>query len=225
MFTSCSVTKRRYTGGYSVSWRQAPPKVLVEKESVIIKSSISHKNIEKLSLKDVSVATESTSDKRVLFHHVNKATPLFSHKNAIYRNISVNGDGDPVVNSNKNKGDEAPSYVRDNYFRKVCSQSKTSLSTGIFSLTVTLFSLTLGLSLIALKASSVGFWATSDLAGPVMVIGSFSGGVLGIIAMVFGIIALHKINAAEEKYTGKDNAITGIVFASILFVILTFLLA
>jgi hypothetical protein len=98
------------------------------------------------------------------------------------------------------------------------------MHSGMYALTLTLSSTVIWLMLIVLK--NIGMvWATASLAGAVLIGGVVSGGSLGVLAIVFGVIALHKINKDKELLTGKKKAVTGIVFATILFGILTLMVS
>ena len=206
--------------GYSVNWKHQAPKTIFQREPTIASTINSSASVKSMTLKKSYFEPVSIANSQVPY--TDFSCPKHKVSNPI---VLLNSKEDPRI-KHKHKKTEMLPYVAppgDNYFRMVYDQSRKSLLAGVLSVTITLFSLTLGVLLIVLKSTSVGFWATSDLAGPIMFVGYVSGGIRGIVAVVLGIMALPKINSEQGKYMGKKNAITGIVFASILFGILTLL--
>jgi hypothetical protein len=220
LLDSCSVTQRRYMPGYSVTWNHKAPKTVLYSESNFVRNAINHHPppttiaIKEFSLPSLKIADDETTPAHLnpltLLHYKNKTTKHF---------VSIAKE--PLPSSTSLKTDLPAKASPDNYYvKEICKQSRTSMVTGMFSLTILLFSVVIGLLMIALKSSG-GLWASLNLAGPVFFMGCLIGGVLGVTAIVSGIIAIHKINKGEEKYTGKTNAVTGMVFATIFFGILT----
>ncbi len=104
----------------------------------------------------------------------------------------------------------------------VCKQAKASQHMGMFALTITLLSLAAWV-IIQASINSGSKWATAMLASYIVAGGVIAGGILAILAIIFAIVAFHKIHMEQGKYTGTGKAVGGIIFAIILFGVLALL--
>lgn len=221
LFESCSVTKRRYLPGFSVNWNHKAPNTVTPKNLFTSKVATNRNSIKTIVTKQLTIAVTSPLNNFKLKNgFVNFP---FYHSNKIRAGRVFQSKSEPVISqSNGESPANAPS--NDGSGKETCKQSKVSMHSGMYALTLTLSSTVIWLMLIVLKNIGMA-WATASLAGAVLIGGVVSGGSLGVLAIVFGVIALHKINKDKELLTGKKKAVTGIVFATILFGILTLMVA
>lgn len=218
LLQSCSLTQRRYLPGFSVNWNHRAPKTCVNKNTKLARNYTNHYRTTSIAAKPLSIATENPLDNFVIPYPL-KTTPVFQPK-ITHTNHTLTTSNEPLLSSQKLSTDlsiDPPTH--ENPTKEVCQQAKVSQHTGMLSLTLTLFLFAVGLMLIVVKNSG-GLWATSNLTSAVFIGGAAMGGVLGLIAIIFGIVALHKIHMEQALYSGTGKAVTGIVFACILFGIL-----
>ena len=205
--------------GYSIQIAHKAPKTITPAEHATCRTSTRRNNAVPLPAKELITLPGYTgnSKSQFLFPH-QKITSLVYSKNKT-SNLTASSKNEAFQAGCLNAAfpEAAPSLFHKN--KEVCSQSKTSQTTGMLALTITLFSIAAALTLIALKNSG-GYWATVNLAVPVVVGGAISGGILGLLAIIFAISAFHKIHQNQDQYTGTGKAVTGIVFATILYGIL-----
>lgn len=214
LLDSCSITKRKYLPGYSINWNHKAPKTIISGSFVSSRNNYYNHSSATIAANPPELIQEKQT--------VNTDVPITPKHSNIFRfvkkasTISSSQSLTSPTSSKENSSVEPPPSHSD---KEVCKQSKVSMHSGMYSLSVTFFTLMIGLILIVARNSGA-LWVSASLASGVIIGGAISGGALGILALVFGIIAIHKINKESDVLTGKGKAVTGMVFASILLGIL-----
>ncbi len=223
LLESCNITKRRYLPGFSINWKHGAPKTIVNKNNAPEHSNHNHFHPAIIAAKPMNILTEDPLPDLVIPTHFE--TFHISGNNNLLKNTSFSKQkeslANPLTEQNNLSGDP---IAHEDSNKEVCSQAKASSHLGMFGFTLILLSVSVWLGLTIIRNSG-GLCATAKLANTILISAGIAGGILGLLAIIFGIIALHKIHAEEGKYTGTGKAISGMVFALILFGILALLLA
>lgn len=205
LFSSCTLTQRRYESGYSVNWKHSAPKTIAAKEPVIASNTI-----EPIAIKELN--TIATPAVKWTLPGVKQVT--VSHTKNIATNHIASVSKEPVIISSPPKqeikgqpqfftGDEQ----EDDYARK-------SLVDGLLSLGMPAIAF---LIMFGIVLSIGGTLATAPVyAIGIMVLGCALGLVFGVSAIINGFHAIKEINAQPDTYTGKGEAITGMALSLIL---------
>lgn len=62
LFSSCTITQRRYTSGYSIEWKHKTPAVIVNKEATVANNGTSSQ-IERIPVKQIGSTITSPAEK------------------------------------------------------------------------------------------------------------------------------------------------------------------
>jgi hypothetical protein len=217
LFTSCSITKRRYLPGFNMEWSHNSPGVILKNSSVL-----SHPKKIGLTKHIVDSGIHSINKDFIENGVVGpnlKKPEFIGLKNQISNHVARNFI-EPEL-SLKNTTVYFPDTNTKEVDKVVCKQARASLILGLVGLTTAFFGVAVGLGLIILKNTG-GYWATLNLTVPVILGGAAIGAVLGILAIIFAISAYHKIHNERYKYYGKKKAAGGIIMAVILFLLIAF---
>ena len=219
LFSSCTLTKRRYMSGYSIEWRHRAPKTIIKRVPDIAPANgiTSIHNTPTLTseptpAKGLSKKTTPIVKWRLSSHsksttgvHPNNSTSTYSISSSSSKmsttSVSV------ILQDDKKKpvfftGDEQ----EDDHARK-------SLVYGILSLAIpaAAFLIMWGIML------SIGGTLAYPLAYTVVIfsVGCAFGLVFAVLAFIQGIAAINEINADPDTYTGKTEAIWGMILAAL----------
>ncbi len=223
LLQSCTITKRKYMPGYSVNWDSKAPKRIVNKNPFASRNNVNNHRISTIAVKPFSIVSQNPLNNAPSLQY--KIPNVYNSTKEFKSTRVVSNSKEVFIQQPVPAGNVSEEEARHRDSQKeVCKQSKVSMHSGMYSITTTLVSTVLWLMLLVIKNTG-GVWASAGLASGVLFGGMITGGALGILAIVFGIIAIHKINKDADVLTGKSKAVTGMVFATILFGILTLMVA
>ena len=210
LLSSCDVTKRRYTSGYSVNWGRKAPKKITAKEPVIARNTIVPQ-LKPIPTKGISILTTPTKKWTVPAHL--KPVNTLQSKNISSNHIAANPKVPiPVVSGppKVDKGD--PQFFTGD--EQEDDHAKKSLVFGVLSLASPAATFLIMLGIVLSVGGTLAKPATYALA--IFLLGCAGGLAFAIVAIISGFIALQEINAAPDTYVGTGDAILGMILAALI---------
>ena len=209
LFSSCDLTKRRYMPGYSVNWGHKTPKTIVNKEPATA-SVVTIPVFKPIPIKELS-SIPAPVEKWTVPTPL-KPIPIVHSKSTTLYHIASNSKESVSTNSTiKKESDTQPQFYTGD--EQEDDHAKKSLIFGILALgsPAATFLIMLGIVL------SVGGTLAKPVAYSLVIfgLGCFGGLLFAIFAIINGFIAINEINAAPDTYSGKGDAILGIILATL----------
>ena len=211
LLSSCSLTKRKYLPGYSLNWGHKAPKTVATKEAIPANHNISPIQPQKITTKELhkppspksSFTSEVKTNFSTTFRAANKIAnhliPLSKEPISFAHTVMPSDTANPKFFTGDEQEDD---------------HSRRSLTYGILSAAIPAFTY---IVLYVIALSSGGAFTTSlTIAVGVFLIGVLIGLLFSVLTYIQGIKAIKEINESPDIYTGKGEAIWGMVLASIL---------
>lgn len=211
---SCTITKRKYLPGYTFGHVNKAPKTIYNNPVAASPANIKSVLPKALAAKEFHSPVNTITAENPIPDFNDITTPAVYNKNFSSTKIESATES-PTLDFSK----PGPEISRDSLramAARVCKQAKASQHLGMFALTLTLISFAAWV-IIQASINAGATWATVMLATTVVSGGVIAGGILAILAIIFAIVAFHKIHLEQGKYTGTGKAVGGIIFAIILF--------
>jgi hypothetical protein len=192
--------------GYSINWIHKVPTTILHKQSNVSgQTYLRHLNTNELSPIPLSEDKEEQ-------HTFKKFFNPFPHKNNNSTYISTNNKV-PLSNStnlNNDSKDKPHFFTGD---EEESDHARKSLKYGLFSLGFPV----LGFLILFVIVISTGGVLANPLTYAILLFlaGCVTGLVFAVLAVINGFMAINEINAAPDTYTGKGNAILGIILAAV----------
>lgn len=208
LFSSCTLTQRRYTSGYSVNWKHKAPKTVMNKEPVIVQNTIKP-SLTTLDRKQPSAIT-IPAEKLMTPARVIPVELL--HSKHTLSNHTISASKDPITNATTiTQGDKPRFFTGD---EQEDDHASKALTDGILSLG----SPAAGFLILVGIVLSIG---TTIGAAPGYAFGIFGafcalGLFFAVMAIIQGFTAINEINASPDTYSGKGDAVLGIILAVLL---------
>jgi hypothetical protein len=215
LFSSCTLTKRRYLPGYALNWAHKTPGTLVNKTPVLSKPQITCNQAGKIATKELH-KLPNVSDKLRVSSKTNSLNTLHINKKPSIPNVSVANE--PFLYTHT----VLPGDTNNPHFFTGDEQgddhARYSLTFGILSIAIPALTYMI---LFVIAISSGGSFTTSlTIAIILFLLGILAGLFFSVMAYIQGNKAIKEINAYPDIYEGKGKAIWGMVLASILPILL-----
>jgi len=197
------------------------PKTIYKNAPVVCRTNSYNQASTTIAPKEFHISNEKQIENQVpvfnpqLKHFVN-------HENKIKYNITI-AAREPILNVPKDPDKpQLSDTTRIRLASMVNNQARVSQQLGIAGISLMLFSLGLWAMVQVLKNSGIA-WATSMLGVAVVSTGVAVGGILAVLAIIFAIVAFHRIHQERAKYSGPGKAVTGIIFSILILGIIGYL--
>jgi hypothetical protein len=226
-FSSCTIQKRLYRNGYSVHWNS----INKSSESDFINNEIERSVSE---LKEENADFVSTSNEIVI---IEKAVISLKNENPELKKVQSKNTIDPTkcdVILLKN-GEEisakvleiTPTEVKYKRCDNLEGPTTTIYKSSIFSITYANGSkevIKTENNTISNNNSNSNENKKNGFGVASLVLGILGGGVLSILAIIFGAIHISKCNKNPESYRGKSMAVAGVILGIFWIAVILFLI-
>jgi hypothetical protein len=216
LFSSCTLTKRRYMSGYSIEWRHKAPKTTVESPSPSANTIASIHNTVILPSEPMDATELNKKTTSLIKWRLSNAKPtkaFYSNKKGETYAISSSSrkmTTAPIAaiqQDDKKKpvfftGDEQ----EDDYARK-------SLVCGILSLAIPAIGFLILWGIMLSIGGTLAYPVTYAVV--IFAVGCGIGLVFAVLAFINGFTAINEINANPDMYIGKGDAILGMILAAL----------
>lgn len=206
LLSSCTLTQRRYTSGYSVNWKHKASKTAIQPPSPIDRTIISAQiqSIPAKELSDITAPTEKWKSPA-------KLKPINSYHRKNVTSIHI-ASGSPVISSvNKVDKGQPHFYTGD---EQEDDYARISLIYGILSLCSPAAGFLIMLGIVL----STGLTLAIAPLYSIYIFGAFCalGIAFSVLAILNGFHGINEINSTPDTYDGTGDAVLGILLACLL---------